>query len=178
MVSPKQNKADITLHQETYLKIGLGPIVCPVSRILILGTLPGDVSISLQQYYADSKNLFWKILSEVYGKPVGTTYASRLKFLHSKRIALWDVLSRAERKGSKDSATKGEVPNDIASFLLNYPNLKTIVFNGEGAKKQFRRLNVQFNGRLEALPSTSGTPGKYVLQVSEKVERWKMLTKL
>jgi hypoxanthine-DNA glycosylase len=41
------------------MKHGLPPIVDENSRIVILGTLPGDLSLREQQYYADPSNQFW-----------------------------------------------------------------------------------------------------------------------
>jgi hypothetical protein len=81
----------------TNQKTGLCPVIFPSSRLLILGTLPGDESIRLQRYYADAKNQFWRILSLVYGERVGTDYDERLEFLRRSGIALWDVLHGAER---------------------------------------------------------------------------------
>ncbi|WP_338067626.1 uracil-DNA glycosylase family protein [Algoriella xinjiangensis] len=38
------------------------PILSNEPRILILGSLPGDLSIKKNQYYAHPQNRFWKIL--------------------------------------------------------------------------------------------------------------------
>ena len=120
-------------------KIGLPPIIGEKSRILILGTMPGDDSLRLQQYYAHRDNQFWKILAEVYGEAIGAEYSERVGFLHRKRLALWDVLRSAEGPGSVDSGIKNEVANDFTTIFPAYTELKAIVFNGGKAQTLFRR---------------------------------------
>lgn len=41
------------------MKQGLDPIENESCETLILGSLPGDISIKLQQYYAHPRNHFW-----------------------------------------------------------------------------------------------------------------------
>src|ERR1039458_2650932 len=96
--------------------------------------MPGDDSLRLQQYYAHRDNQFWKILAEVYGEAIGADYSQRVEFLHRRRLALWDVLRSAERRGSSDSGIKNGVANDFASILLTYTGLKAIIFNGGKAQ--------------------------------------------
>jgi hypoxanthine-DNA glycosylase len=167
-------------------KIGLPPIIGERSRILILGTMPGDDSLRLQQYYAHSANQFWKILAEVYGEAIGADYLQRLEFLHRRRLALWDVLRSAECAGSLDSSIKKGVANDFASLLLTYTGLKAIVFNGGSAQRLFRR-HVETSQqpavaaaslRKIVLPSTSSMQGRNVLPFEQKVVRWKLLATL
>ncbi len=167
------------------VKLGLPPVIGKSSTILILGTMPGDESIRLQQYYAHANNQFWKILSEVYGESVETEYSQRLAFLHAKQLALWDVLRSAHRVGSLDSAIRSEVANGFAGLLAIYTNLKTIAFNGGKAHTLFRRYVEKAHAavatsslRIVVLPSSSPTPGRNVLSFEEKVVRWRSLATL
>lgn len=48
------------------------PIIDFQSRVLILGTLPGTLSLKRHEYYADPKNQFWDIIYSVYGIPVNS----------------------------------------------------------------------------------------------------------
>lgn len=169
----------------TSVKRGLSPVIGKDSRILILGTMPGDESLRLQQYYAHRNNQFWRILGEVYGEPVAADYSKRLEFLHRKGLALWDVLRSADRAGSLDSGIRNSIANNFADLLMNYANLKVIVFNGGRAQALFRR-NVEGSQssvagssmRKVLMPSTSPTPGRNVLKFEEKVEHWRSLADL
>ncbi len=164
------------------MKHGLEAVIDPKSRVLILGSLPGEEALRVRQYYANPDNQFWTILSAVYAEPVGTDYKSRLAFLRDRRLALWDVLRSADRKGSLDQDIGNETANDFSQFFTAYSALRAIVFNGTKAEELFcrhvaERLDPEIlkARRLIPLPSTSPTPGKYVLSLEEKVEKWKII---
>ena len=50
------------------------PIIDGNTRILVIGTMPGAVSLERQEYYAHERNLFWKVVSETFcgGRPIAT----------------------------------------------------------------------------------------------------------
>jgi hypoxanthine-DNA glycosylase len=164
------------------MKYCLDPVVTAASRVLILGTLPGDESLRLQRYYANPGNQFWVILGAVFDVGIGPSYDDMIRFLHSRGLALWDVLSGADREGSLDGRIQNAKANDFETFLTKYPKVLTVVFNGGEAEKRFRR-HVQGSlspeilraRRLIALPSTSATPGRNVLPFSGKTARWKAI---
>jgi double-stranded uracil-DNA glycosylase len=135
-----------------HAKAGLSPVIAVCSKILVLGTMPGDDLLRLQQYYAQQENQFWKILSQVYDEAIGPQYSQRLEFLHRRGLAIWDVLRSADRLGSLDSAIKNGVPNDFASLLRTYTNLKFIAFNGGMAQKLFRRHVDGPGGNIPGMP--------------------------
>ena len=87
-------------------KRGLAPVIGDAPEVLILGSIPGDISIQKQQYYASPRNQFWQILSGVFDSPVGSTYADRVEFVLTHKLALWDVLKSADREGSLDSSIR------------------------------------------------------------------------
>jgi hypoxanthine-DNA glycosylase len=160
------------------LKIGLAPVIDTRARILILGTLPGEESLRLQRYYGHPRNLFWRILFDVFGETYESDYERQKALLKRHRIGLWDVLHSAERIGSLDSAIRNPIPNDIAGLLADYPGLEAIAFNGQRAHALFREHIVRHLGGLEArlslavLPSTSPTPSRKSLSYDEKVASW------
>ncbi len=159
-------------------KAGLDPIVDDASRLLILGTLPGDESLRLQRYYSHGRNQFWTILSRVYDEAVGSDYDERLTFLRRHDIALWDVLLSVDRRGSTDSAIKNPIPNDFTPFFAKYPHLRSIGLNGAKAEDYFLRLFAKQPGvptslRIARLPSSSPAAGRYVATLDEKVAQWK-----
>jgi hypoxanthine-DNA glycosylase len=79
-------------------KFGLNPVADRHTEILILGALPSDESLSKTQYYADSRNDFWKLMQEVLNERLTTLpYETRIQTLLEHRIGLWDVYSSCLR---------------------------------------------------------------------------------
>jgi double-stranded uracil-DNA glycosylase len=160
-------------------KVGLGPVVDQESRVLILGTLPGDESLRLQRYYSNPRNELWHLLTRVFATPTGETYEQRLEFLSDHGIALWDVLRSTERRGSSDAAIVNPELNDFAQLFSEYPDLRRVAFNGGKAELLWRRYiaprpDVPHNSfATGTLPSSSGSPGQHVLPFEEKAVRWK-----
>ncbi|OZA12577.1 MAG: DNA-deoxyinosine glycosylase, partial [Hydrogenophilales bacterium 17-62-8] len=83
---------------------GFPPIADAHARILILGSLPGQVSLQRQQYYAQPQNAFWKIMGRLFDAGPELAYAERTQRLVENGIALWDVCASAQRPGSLDAA--------------------------------------------------------------------------
>jgi hypoxanthine-DNA glycosylase len=137
---------------------GFPPVVDDRARILILGSFPSAQSLVAGQYYANPRNAFWPITSELFGFDANAPYESRLAALRARRVALWDVLHSCRRAGSADSAIdpKSLVVNDFAELSANYPSITRVFFNGAKAAEVYRRL-AQPDERLDfqRLPSTS-----------------------
>lgn len=140
------------------LKFAFPPSVDQNTRLLILGSLPGDASIRQGEYYAHRGNAFWHLLGEVLNENLrGAPYAMRLKRLKARGVGLWDVIESAERSGSLDSAIRGAELRDLAMFVARLPALKAIAFNGKTAATQGRRqLDARADLALIDLPSSSG----------------------
>jgi hypoxanthine-DNA glycosylase len=123
---------------------------------LILGTMPGEKSILLGEYYAHARNRFWKIIAAITNNDLPATYADKKLLLLNSGIAVWDVAHRAKRKGSLDSNIKDEEPNDLDDFIARHKHLKCIGFNGRKTEllydKYFERKS---EIRYISLPSTS-----------------------
>lgn len=155
------------------------PIADTHARILILGSLPGQVSLRQQQYYAHPQNAFWKIMGQLVGAGPELSYPERAKRLMKNGIALWDVCATAQRPGSLDAAIvhTSVVPNDFARFIESHPDIALIGFNGGKAADLYRRLvfpNLPATIRAihtETLPSTS--PAHAAMTFEEKCARWK-----
>jgi hypoxanthine-DNA glycosylase len=157
---------------------GFPPIADAHARILILGSLPGQVSLQHQQYYAQPQNAFWKIMGRLFDAGPELPYAERAQRLVHNGVALWDVCAAAERPGSLDAAIvhSSVVPNDLASFFESHPNIGLICFNGGKAADLYRRLVLPGLSttlraiRTETLPSTS--PAYATIPFEEKLTRW------
>ena len=157
---------------------GFPPIADAHARVLILGSLPGQVSLQQQQYYAQPHNAFWKIMGRLFGAGPELPYAERAQRLVQNGIALWDVCAAAQRPGSLDAAIvhSSVVPNDFAAFIESHPSVGLICFNGGKAADLYRRLvlpGLPANLRpihYATLPATS--PAHAAMPFEEKLTRW------
>ncbi len=152
---------------------GFPPVIDDNSKILILGSLPSDISISKNEYYGYSRNQFWRIIYAVFDAEPPEAYAERKQFLLGHGLALWDVLSCAERKGSLDSAIRNETPNDITGLLASYPGIRLIILNGGKAEQSFNKYFGATEIKRIRVPSTSPITGKNVKRPEEKLLLWK-----
>jgi hypoxanthine-DNA glycosylase len=118
------------------------PIAEASAQVLILGSMPGLLSLKANQYYAHPRNAFWRIMGDIYGFDAESAYEERVKKLTASRVALWDVLHTCIRAGSLDSAivNSSQIANDFKLFFEQHPNIKLVAFNGEKAEKSFNRL--------------------------------------
>lgn len=151
------------------------PIINQNSKILILGTIPGEESIRKNQYYANEKNQFWHIIYTIFNSAPDNTYQKRCNFLLKNKIALWDVLHNADRHGSLDTAIKNGIPNDFKEFLSVYQNINKIIFNGTTAESLFKKhfKNIYSSFECLTVPSSSPTPGIHVKPFEEKLHIWR-----
>jgi TDG/mug DNA glycosylase family protein len=156
------------------------PIESRMSRVLILGTMPGRVSLREGQYYAHPQNLFWRIVGAMVGFDPASPYEDRVLCVESAGIAIWDVLKTCTREGSLDSDIVGlsAVPNDIPAFLVAHPRIHRICFNGAKAEALYAR---HVRPRLRAspaihylrLPSTS--PANASIPWPAKLQAWQAI---
>lgn len=157
---------------------GFPPIADTHARILILGSLPGQVSLQRQQYYALPQNAFWKIMGKFFNAGPEVPYEERVQRMVKNGIALWDVCAAAQRPGSLDAAIvhSSVVPNDLAAFIESHPGIDLICFNGAKAADLYWRLVLpglpaaQRAIRTETLPSTS--PAHAAMSFEGKVTHW------
>jgi methylated-DNA-[protein]-cysteine S-methyltransferase len=151
------------------------PIIDKISRVLILGTMPGPESLRKRQYYANPANQFWKIIYRILDEQEAppSDYWERIKFLKKNGIALWDVLETCEREGASDSKIKNGTPNDFRTLLRRSPNLKSILFNGRQAEHYFKKFACPEGMKCIGLPSTS--PANARMSLDEKISCWSVV---
>lgn len=158
---------------------GFPPVVRVDARTLILGSLPGAMSLARRQYYAQPRNAFWPIMGAMAGAGPELPYAERLERLLAARIALWDVCASGFRRGSLDAAIDAAsvTPNDFVAFFAGHRQIALIAFNGSAAADLFARfvlprLPAPVHGtRRIVLPSTS--PAHAAMPLQEKLRRWR-----
>jgi hypoxanthine-DNA glycosylase len=144
------------------------------SRVLVLGTLPGEESLRRRQYYAHPRNLFWPIVFALFGGSPPESYDERLRLSLGRGIALWDVVASGHRAASADATIRAEAPNAIPELLAAHPGIRAVAFNGGGARRLHDR---HFARRTDltylALPSTS--PAYARLGFAAKLAQWQAL---
>lgn len=137
-------------------KSSFEPISGADTEILILGTMPGDKSLELGEYYGHSRNRFWKIISTITNSDLPLTYENKKELILLSKIGIWDVAHTVNRKGSLDSAIKNELPNDLDGFISKHKKLKVIGFNGTKSEALYDKYFERKSGiKYISLPSTS-----------------------
>jgi len=153
------------------------PVARRDARVLVLGSMPGRMSLEARQYYAHRQNAFWRIVGELLGIDPRAAYGKRLRALKAARIALWDVLRSCSRTGSLDSGIDAgsEIANDFRTFFRRHPEISHVFFNGARAAASFDRMVVPGPGmprlRYSRLPSTS--PANASISYQRKRAAWR-----
>jgi len=156
------------------VKRAFDPVVDARTRLLILGSLPGDASLKAGQYYGHPRNSFWRLVGGVVGMDlVALPYPDRLEALKAAGVGLWDVIASAERPGSLDGAIRNAEAADLNRLIDSLPALRAIGFNGGTAARLGRRSLTPRPGlRLINLPSSSPA---YTRPLAEKTVVWAAL---
>ena len=153
-------------------KASFDPVVAADTRILILGSLPGDASLAAAQYYAHPRNQFWRLLGAVLGVALADLpYPQRLATMQQHGVGLWDVVAEASRRGSLDSAIRDARANPLAGLVATLPALRVVAFNGQTAGKAAPQLAASGVPVL-VLPSSSPA---HTLAFDKKLQEWQAL---
>lgn len=147
------------------------PVVNGKTRLLVLGSLPGAVSLARQRYYAHPRNHFWLLIGAVIGRDLSfLEYEARLEALLDEGVGIWDTVGSARRRGSLDSAIRLEQANDLAALAATLPALRAVAFNGGKSASIGRRQLAGFP-KLELVDLPSSSPA-YTLPLEEKRAAW------
>ena len=159
-------------------KASFAPIAGPDTRLLLLGSLPGEASLRAERYYAHPQNQFWRLAGAIIGREdlARLDYGARLVALRAAGVGLWDVVADAMRSGSLDAAIRDHRPNDLAALVATLPALRAIGFNGATAARIGRRmLGDPPHLTLVDLPSSSPA---YTLGYAQKRLLWLRLREI
>ncbi|AQR62596.1 DNA-deoxyinosine glycosylase [Brevundimonas sp. LM2] len=156
-------------------KRAFAPVVDARTRLLILGSLPGDASLAAQEYYAHPQNAFWRLVGRVVAVDlVGLPYPERLAALRMARVGLWDVIVSGERRGSLDAAIRRAEAADLLALVATLPELRAIAFNGALAARTGRRLLGEDCG-LTVIDLPSSSPA-HARPFATKADVWDQLS--
>ena len=150
------------------------PVTSPDTRLLVLGSLPGAVSLARQRYYAHPQNQFWRLMQAVTKRElVGLDYEARLATLLDAGVGLWDTVASATREGSLDANIKLHAASDLKTLIETLPKLRAVAFNGGTSAKIGRRELEGIEGvALVDLPSSSPA---YTRPFADKLATWSKL---
>jgi len=153
-------------------KSAFPPVVSPDTRVLILGSLPGEASLAAQRYYAHPQNRFWHLAGAVIGRDdlPSLDYDARLAALLSAGVGLWDTVASALREGSLDSAIREAEHAALAELAAGLPQLRAVGFNGGASARIGRKLLAGSGLALVDLPSSS--PTYAAMPFAQKRARW------
>lgn len=155
-------------------KASFDPVADARTRLLVLGSLPGEKSLAAAQYYANPQNQFWRLMQAVTGAPLlSLPYGERLEMLLASGVGLWDVVGSAVRPGSLDAAIRDYRPNALPDLCASLPALRAVAFNGgKSAKLGMKILGDRPGLALIALPSSSPA---HTVQFARKLAAWETL---
>ena len=157
------------------VKRSFPPVADARTRLLVLGSLPGEESLARRQYYGNPRNHFWRLIGAVTGADlVPLPYEARLEALLAAGVGLWDTVGAATRRGSLDSAIRLHGANDLAALAATLPRLRAVAFNGARSAALGRpRLAARPDLALVALPSSSPA---YTMPFEAKLAAWRCLS--
>ena len=152
-------------------KSAFPPIVARDTRVLILGSLPGEASLAAGRYYAHPQNQFWRLIGAAIGRELHELdYEARLKALREAGVGLWDTVASALRTGSLDAALREVESAALADLIATLPELRAVGFNGATSARLGRRALGETALALIDLPSSS--PAYAAMPFAEKAQIW------
>ncbi|HWF77301.1 MAG TPA: DNA-deoxyinosine glycosylase [Caulobacteraceae bacterium] len=154
-------------------KSSFAPVADAGARLLVLGSLPGEMSLRIGQYYGNPQNQFWRLMGAALGRELPGVYEARLEVLQGAGVALWDVVRSAVRPGSLDGRIRDHQPNPLADFAATLPRLRAVAFNGKTAAAIGARALADV-AKLELMALPSSSPA-YTLAFERKAEAWAKL---
>jgi hypoxanthine-DNA glycosylase len=153
------------------IKRSFPPVVDARTRVLVLGSLPGEESLARRQYYGNPRNHFWRLMSEVIDRDlVPLAYEDRLRALLDAGVGLWDTVGAATRRGSLDGDIRNHEANPLSALVSTLPALRAVGFNG-GKSASLGLAQLAVEPRLALLPLPSSSPA-YTLPFQAKLEEW------
>jgi len=155
-------------------KSSFRPVVAPDTRVLVLGSLPGERSLAAGRYYAHPQNRFWHLLGRVIGVELARLdYEDRLMALRAAKVGLWDTVASAHRVGSLDAAIREAEHNPLADLARSLPELRAVGFNGQASA----RIGMpQLAGTdLALIPLPSSSPANASIPLADKEKLWSRL---
>lgn len=150
---------------------GLPAVIDHRTRLVVLGSFPGEASLQARQYYAHPRNQFWPLLSALWGVDLrALPYPDRLQAMLDHGVGLWDVYASCQRSGSLDSAILDATLNPLDQLKVWAPQLQAVAHNG-GESAKHMKLTGGIGVPVWRLPSTS--PANASWSFERKLQAWR-----
>ena len=147
------------------------PVTRADTRLILLGSLPGAMSLAERRYYANPRNQFWRLAGAAVERDLeALAYEERLEALLDAGIGLWDTVAAASREGSLDQAIRLHEASDLAGLAATLPELRAVGFNG-GKSAAIGRPQLASRPDLALVDLPSSSPA-FTLAFEAKLERW------
>ena len=155
-------------------KASFPPVVAPDTRVLVLGSLPGERSLAAGRYYAHPQNRFWHLIGTAISVDLASLdYEQRLAALLGAGVGLWDTVASAHRPGSLDTSIRAAEHNELAELAASLPGLRAVGFNGRTSAK-IGMPQLAGTG-LALIPLPSSSPANASIPLAEKEKLWRRL---
>ncbi len=152
-------------------RVGLAPLSCAETRLLLLGSFPSVASLNAAQYYAHPRNQFWALLGALFELDLpAMPYGARVDAVLHRGVGIWDVYAACRREGSLDASITAGEPNDLAGLVATLPRLRGIAHNG-GASARFLARSRGLAAQVWRLPSSS--PANASWSFARKLAAWR-----
>lgn len=159
------------------IDVAFPPLESDKTRVLVLGSMPSQKSLELQQYYGHPQNAFWKIMATLTGVAHDADYQQRTLALMNKGVSVWDTIASCHRPGSMDADidTRTVSVNDFCGFFERHPTLQIVLFNGQASAKTFQKhlgKTFLYERGLESSVMPSTSPAYAAMSLALKEEIW------
>ena len=156
------------------------PVIGADPRILVLGSMPGVISLQAMQYYGNPRNAFWSIMAELFSIDIDCSYEQRIAQIKLRPLILWDTIKSCHREGSLDSNILKEQlkANNIVGLLETYMDVRLIAFNGAVSEKYFNQLvkpNLPKDRALKLIKMPSTSPANASYSFEKKLLHWRQI---
>ncbi len=154
------------------------PVIGNNPRVLILGSMPGVVSLQAVQYYANPRNAFWPVMADLFAIEIDCEYQHRIDQVKQLPVILWDTIKACHRQGSLDSSIQNDrlEANDIPALLQQYRDIRLVACNGATSEKYFNRLvKDHLANEIEVLRLPSTSPANATMSYEQKLSAWRVI---
>jgi hypoxanthine-DNA glycosylase len=138
--------------------------------------MPGPVALKVRQFYGFPGNHFWKIMTDLFGRPRDISYAERIAMLKANGVALWDVFESCEREGALDADIKCVTLNDIPGLVKKHSTIKAVFLNGSTSYNTYQK-HFHDKVKLPAFRMPSTSPAHAAMNYEAKKKVWSTILK-